>query len=451
MQDWDVGSWKHRTAQQLPVYPEEASLQDVERELAKLPPLVFAGEIDGLRADLKNVSQGRAFLLQGGDCAESFAEFSAEKIVQTFKLLLQMSVVMTFAGSCPVVKVGRIAGQFAKPRSAATETIGSVELPSYRGDIINSVEFSEDARRPDPQRMLKAYHQSSATLNLMRAFATGGFADLHNVQQWNQGFVAQTAHHKKYENLAQQIEKALGFMAACGINSANNPQLNKTTIYTSHEALLLHYEQALTRRDSLNGNWYDCSAHMLWIGDRTRQPDHAHVEFLRGVRNPIGIKVGPSTKPSDLQKLLECLNPHNEPGRITLISRMGAEHIGDKLPPLVKAVQGMGADVIWCSDPMHGNTINTASGVKTRKVNAILSEMQQFFEIHRSEGSYAGGVHLEMTGDSVTECVGGAYQVTEAGLGERYKTTCDPRLNADQSLELAFLIADTLSRANSPR
>jgi len=451
MRDWEAGSWRKHPAQQLPIYPDEASLLDAGRELSKLPPLVFAGEIDALRTDLGKVSQGHAFLLQGGDCAESFAEFSADKIVQTFKLLLQMSVVMTFAGSSPVVKVGRIAGQFAKPRSAATETMGGIELPSYRGDIINSVDFSEDARRPDPQRMLKAYHQSSATLNLMRAFATGGFADLNNVHQWNQGFVAQTAQHQKYESLALQIEKALGFMEACGINSANNPQLNRTTIYTSHEALLLNYEQALTRQDSLSGHWYDCSAHMLWIGDRTRQPDHAHVEFLRGVRNPIGIKVGPSTVPSDLQKLLELLNPDNEPGRVTLISRMGAERISEKLPPLVKAVQGMGADVVWCSDPMHGNTVTTATGVKTRKVNAILSEMERFFEIHRAEGSYAGGVHLEMTGDSVTECVGGAYQLTEAGLAERYQTTCDPRLNADQSLELAFLIADTLSRVKRQR
>jgi 3-deoxy-7-phosphoheptulonate synthase len=451
MQDWEVDSWRRRPAKQQPVYADEASLLKAERELATLPPLVFAGEIDELKANLGKVSQGRAFLLQGGDCAESFAEFSADKISQTFKLLLQMSVVMTFAGSCPVVKVGRIAGQFAKPRSAATETIDAIELPAYRGDIINNVDFTEDARRPDPQRMLKAYHQSCATLNLMRAFATGGFADLRNVQQWNQGFVAQTAQHKKYESLALQIEKALGFMEACGINSSNSPQLNQTTIYTSHEALLLNYEQALTRRDSLSGDWYDCSAHMLWLGDRTRQPDHAHVEFLRGVRNPIGIKVGPSTAPSDLQRLLELLNPSNESGRITLISRMGAEHISDKLPPLVQAVKGMGADVVWCSDPMHGNTVNTTSGVKTRKVNAILSEMEQFFEIHRAEGSYAGGVHLEMTGDSVTECVGGAYQLTEAGLGERYQTTCDPRLNADQSLELAFLIADTLSRVKRQR
>lgn len=451
MQNWEVDSWRKRPAKQQPVYADEAALLEAERELAILPPLVFAGEIDELKANLGKVSQGRAFLLQGGDCAESFAEFSADKISQTFKLLLQMSVVMTFAGSCPVVKVGRIAGQFAKPRSAATETIDAIELPAYRGDIINSVDFTEDARRPDPQRMLKAYHQSSATLNLMRAFATGGFADLRNVHQWNQGFVAQTAQHKEYENLALQIEKALGFMEACGINSANSPQLNRTTIYTSHEALLLNYEQALTRRDSLNGDWYDCSAHMLWLGDRTRQPDHAHVEFLRGVRNPIGIKVGPSTVPSDLQRLLDLLNPGNESGRITLISRMGAEHISDKLPPLVRAVRGMGADVVWCSDPMHGNTVNTTSGVKTRKVNAILSEMEQFFEIHRAEGSYAGGVHLEMTGDSVTECVGGAYQLTEAGLGERYQTTCDPRLNADQSLELAFLIADTLSRVKRHR
>lgn len=446
MNEWEIDSWKHRPAKQQPVYPDEIALAEVEQQLRKLPPLVFAGEIDALRSNLGRVAHGRAFLLQGGDCAETFAEFSADKTRQMFKVLLQMSIVMTFAGSCPVVKVGRIAGQFAKPRSADTEKLGDLELPVYRGDIINDVAFEAHARTPDPRRMLSAYHQSAATLNLMRAFAGGGFANLHNVRQWNQGFVSQTDQHGKYQDLAQQIERALAFMEACGISAESNPQLNETTVFTSHEALLLNYEEALTRRDSRTGDWYDCSAHMLWIGDRTRQSDHAHVEFLRGVRNPIGIKLGPTTDGEQLKVLLEKLNPQNEAGRITLISRMGAEQIGDKLPGLIRCVQNLGAHVVWCSDPMHGNTTKTAEGIKTRKVDAILSEMEQFFAIHGAEGSYPGGVHLEMTGDDVTECVGGAYQLTESCLGARYETTCDPRLNADQSLELAFMIAETLSK-----
>jgi 3-deoxy-7-phosphoheptulonate synthase len=447
MSIWTPNSWRDLPVKQLPTYPDLNALQSIETELKKQPPLVFAGEIRSLKADLARVSRGEAFLLQGGDCAESFNEFSADKIKDTFKLLMQMAVVLAFSGSCPVVKVGRIAGQFAKPRSNDTETIGGVELPSYRGDNINSAEFTAEARTPDPERMLKAYHQSSATLNLLRAFSRGGFADLHQVHKWNQGFVSQSPAHEKYEALAAQIDQALSFMAACGLNSTNTPQLSETTLYTSHEALLLPYEEALTRQDSLTNGWYDCSAHMLWIGDRTRQPDHAHVEFLRGVQNPVGVKVGPTTQVDDLKRLLEILNPNNEEGRINLIARMGADKIGDHLPQLVRAVNDLGVNVVWSNDPMHGNTVKASSGYKTRSVDAILSEMKSFFEIHKSEGSYAGGVHFEMTGNHVTECVGGAYQITESALAERYITQCDPRLNADQSLELAFMIADTLKTA----
>ena len=447
MSIWTPNSWRDLPVKQLPTYPDLNALQSIETELKKQPPLVFAGEIRSLKADLARVSRGEAFLLQGGDCAESFNEFSADKIKDTFKLLMQMAVVLAFSGSCPVVKVGRIAGQFAKPRSSDTETIGGVELPSYRGDNVNSAEFTAEARTPDPERMLKAYHQSSATLNLLRAFSRGGFADLHQVHKWNQGFVSQSPAHEKYEALAAQIDQALSFMAACGLNSTNTPQLSETTLYTSHEALLLPYEEALTRQDSLTNGWYDCSAHMLWIGDRTRQPDHAHVEFLRGVQNPVGVKVGPTTQVDDLKRLLEILNPNNEEGRINLIARMGADKIGDHLPQLVRAVNDLGVNVVWSNDPMHGNTVKASSGYKTRSVDAILSEMKSFFEIHKSEGSYAGGVHFEMTGNHVTECVGGAYQITESALAERYITQCDPRLNADQSLELAFMIADTLKTA----
>jgi 3-deoxy-7-phosphoheptulonate synthase len=447
MSVWTPNSWRDLPVKQLPTYPDLKALQNIEAELKQQPPLVFAGEIRSLKADLARVSRGEAFLLQGGDCAESFNEFSADKIKDTFKLLMQMAVVLAFSGSCPVVKVGRIAGQFAKPRSSDTEIIDGIELPSYRGDNVNSAEFTAEARIPDPERMLKAYHQSSATLNLLRAFSRGGFADLHQVHKWNQGFVSQSPAHEKYEALATQIDQALSFMAACGLNSNNTPQLSETTLYTSHEALLLPYEEALTRQDSLTNGWYDCSAHMLWIGDRTRQPDHAHVEFLRGVQNPVGVKVGPTTQVDDLKRLLEILNPENEAGRINLIARMGADKIGDHLPQLVRAVNDLGVNVVWSNDPMHGNTVKASSGYKTRSVDAILSEMKSFFEIHKAEGSYAGGVHFEMTGNHVTECVGGAYQITESALAERYITQCDPRLNADQSLELAFMIADTLKAA----
>jgi 3-deoxy-7-phosphoheptulonate synthase len=451
MQNWSPSTWRERPIVQQPEYPDRAALDTVESTLSQYPPLVFAGEIRSLKEELAAVSRGDGFLLQGGDCAESFAEFNANKIKDTFQLLLQMAIVLTFAGSCPVVKVGRMAGQFAKPRSAGTETIDGIELPSYRGDIVNGIDFTAEARTPDPKRLLAAYHQASATLNLLRAFAGGGLADLHQVHKWNLGFVAQSPAHEKYEHLASQIDQTLAFMKACGLNPDNTPQLKETAFFTSHEALLLNYEQALTRRDSLTGGWYDCSAHMLWIGDRTRQPDHAHVEFLRGVCNPVGIKVGPSTDADDLKRLLDTLNPANEPGRITLIARMGAEKITEKLPPLVRAVQAMGANVVWSSDPMHGNTIKASNGYKTRNVNAILHEMKGFFEVHQAEGSYAGGVHFEMTGNEVTECIGGAYQVTEETLADRYDTHCDPRLNADQSLELAFMIADTLKSARSQR
>jgi len=447
MQNWTPSSWREKPIVQQPEYNDPAAVQAVEQELNNLPPLVFAGEIRALHNQLADVAEGRAFLLQGGDCAESFAEFNANKIRDTFQVLLQMAVVLTFAGSCPVVKISRMAGQFAKPRSSGFETRDGIELPSYRGDIINDIEFTAAGRTPDPQRLLQAYHQSSSTLNLLRAFAQGGFADLHQVHKWNLGFVEKSPLGEKYQHLADQIDQTLAFMAACGISSENTPQIQETSLYTSHEALLLGYEEALTRQDSLTGGWYDCSAHMLWIGDRTRQPDHAHVEFLRGVKNPIGVKVGPTTSVDDLMQLLDTLNPENDPGRLTLIARMGADNITEMLPKLVRAVKSEGRKVVWSNDPMHGNTVSASSGYKTRSVDAILKEMKGFFEVHRAEGTYAGGVHFEMTGQNVTECIGGAYQITEAGLADRYRTFCDPRLNGEQALELAFLIADTLKAA----
>lgn len=447
MELWTPESWRTKPILQQPTYTDKQALTDVERTLASRPPLVFAGEVRALRKQLAEATEGRAFLLQGGDCAESFAEFHADNIRDTFKVLLQMAVVLTFAGSCPVVKVGRMAGQFAKPRSADTETVDGQALPSYRGDIINDIGFTSEARVPDPQRLLQAYNQSASTLNLLRAFAQGGFADLRQVHQWNQGFVAKSPLGEKYQDLANQIDQALAFMQACGISGANTPQLHETSLYTSHEALLLNYEQALTRRDSLTNNWYDCSAHMLWIGDRTRQLDGAHIEFMRGIHNPIGVKVGPSINADELLRLVDALNPNNEPGRLNLISRMGAERVEDKLSPLVRAVANEGRKVLWSCDPMHGNTIEASTGYKTRAVSSILKEMKGFFEVHRAEGTCAGGVHFEMTGQNVTECIGGAYQITEEKLADRYHTSCDPRLNADQALELAFLIADTLKTA----
>jgi 3-deoxy-7-phosphoheptulonate synthase len=448
---WTPQSWKDKPIRQVPSYPDAQLLAGVEETLAKQPPLVFAGEARRLREDLADVAKGSAFLLQGGDCAESFAEFNANTIRDTFKVLLQMAVVLTYAGACPVVKVGRMAGQFAKPRSADTETQNGLELPSYRGDIINGIEFEESARMPDPQRMLSAYHQASATLNLLRAFAQGGFADLHKVHQWNLDFVEGSPQGERYEELASRISESLEFMEACGVTSESVPQIRETNFYTSHEALLLNYEQPLTRQDSLTGDWYDCSAHMLWVGERTRDPGGAHVEFLRGVNNPIGCKVGPTADPDELIRLIDILNPANDPGRLTLISRMGHENVREALPALVRRVEREGRHVVWSCDPMHGNTIKATSGYKTRPFDRVLDEVRGFFEVHREEGTYAGGVHFEMTGKDVTECLGGAQAITAENLSERYHTHCDPRLNASQSLELAFLIADSLRAQRAGR
>ncbi|EFH10252.1 3-deoxy-7-phosphoheptulonate synthase [Pseudoroseomonas cervicalis ATCC 49957] len=426
---------------QVPDYPDQARLNAMESRLASFPPLVFAGEARRLQQSLAQAGQGRAFVLQGGDCAESFADFKANPIRDTFRVLLQMAVVLTFGGSLPVVKLGRMAGQFAKPRSSDTETQEGVTLPSYRGDIINGPEFTPEARVPDPARMEFAYMQSAGTLNLLRAFATGGYADLHEVHRWNLGFVARSPLVDRYRDLAARIDETLRFMAACGMSNA--PQVRETEFYTSHEALLLPYEEALTRVDSTTGDWYACSAHFLWIGDRTRQPEGAHVEFLRGVKNPLGLKVGPTTDPDELVKLTEILNPENIPGRLTLISRMGASKVADKLPPLLRAVQRAGREVVWICDPMHGNT-HTAGSYKTRSFDAILSELRGFFDAHQAEGTWAGGVHVEMTGSDVTECIGGAHKLSEADLSANYATFCDPRLNAEQALELAFLVAEEL-------
>ena len=445
MKPWSPDSWRSKPIVQVPEYPDQAALAAVSASLSRFPPLVFAGEIATLQSALTGVGSGERFLLQGGDCAESFVDFQAGSIRNTFRVLLQMAIVLTFSSRRPVVKVGRIAGQFAKPRSAATETRSGVTLPSYRGDIINGLDFDATSRMPDPQRMIRAYHQSTSTLNLLRAFAGGGFADLQKVHRWNLGFVSQSEQHERYEHMARQIDQALAFMRACGVTPENTANLRETTLYTSHEALLLPYEEALTRQEGQDRQWYDCSAHMLWLGDRTRQPDHAHVEFLRGIRNPLGIKVGPGAKHDEIRMLLDTLNPANEPGRITLITRFGAGQIAERLPALIRRVQASGHRVIWSSDPMHGNTVNSESGYKTRNFDHVLAELRDFFLIHKAEGSIAGGVHLEMTGEDVTECVGGAYQVTDAGLAMRYQSRCDPRLNADQALELAFLIAETLN------
>ncbi|NFV80523.1 class II 3-deoxy-7-phosphoheptulonate synthase [Magnetospirillum aberrantis] len=441
--DWTPDSWRSKPIVQVPTYPDQTKLAEAEATLGKYPPLVFAGEARRLKASLADVAEGRAFLLQGGDCAESFLEFSANNIRDTFRVLLQMAVVLTYGAAMPVVKVGRMAGQFAKPRSADIEVIDGVELPSYRGDIINGSEFTPEARIPDPERMLRAYNQSAATLNLLRAFAQGGYADLHKVHQWTLGCVSGSLQGKLYEDLCARLSETLAFMEACGLTSDATPQIRETDFFTSHEALLLPYEQALTRVDSTTGDWYDCSAHMLWIGERTRQLDAGHVEFLRGVKNPIGFKTGPSMSADDLLGLLDILNPENEAGRITIITRMGAEKIGEKLPGLVRAVEREGRKVVWSCDPMHANTVK-AGAFKTREFDSILSEVRAFFAVHKAEGSHAGGVHFEMTGQDVTECVGGTRPVTEAHLGDRYHTHCDPRLNANQALELAFLIADAL-------
>ena len=447
MQSWNPNSWRELPIQQQPKYPDQEILKSVEGQLKTAPPLVFAEETRSLFKQLEDVCEGRAFLLQGGDCAESFSDFNAANIRDTFKTILQMAVVLTYGGKCPVVKIARMAGQYAKPRSADLETIDGVSLPSYRGDIVNSFEFTEEARIPDPQRLMKAYHNSAATLNLLRAFAQGGLADLHQVNRWNMGFVAANPQKERFQQLADKIQDALEFMEVCGINSTIAPSLKETDLYTSHEALLLGYEEALTRRDHLSGDWYDCSAHFVWIGERTRQLDHAHIEFFKGIKNPIGVKVGPGMDPDDLIRLIDAVNPDNIPGRLTLITRMGADVLPEKLPALVRRVQQEGRKVIWSSDPMHGNTEKATSGYKTRSFDNIMREISQFFAVHKSEGSYAGGVHLEMTGQHVTECTGGAYGLSDDDLAQRYKTQCDPRLNADQVLEVGFLVADLLKDA----
>ena len=443
--NWTPESWKSHEARHLPAYQDEADLGRVEQTLGRFPPLVFAGEARALKADLAEVAAGRGFLLQGGDCAESFAEFRADNIRDTFRVLLQMAVVLTFASKQPVVKVGRMAGQFAKPRSAPTETIGGVELPSYLGDIINGIEFDAETRRNDPERMMRAYTQSAATLNLLRAFSNGGYANLRQVHRWTLDHIDRSPWGEKFADTADRIGEALDFMAACGIDPATVPQLKGTSFYTSHEALLLQYEQALTRQDSLTGDWYDCSAHMLWIGDRTRFDDSAHVEFLRGVGNPIGMKCGPSLEPELLLRLLDTLNPAREPGRITLIARYGHDKVEAGLPKLVRAVQAEGHPVVWSCDPMHGNVIKSESGFKTRPFERILAEVRGFFAVHRAEGTHAGGIHIEMTGQDVTECTGGLVDVTDSALADRYNTHCDPRLNGAQSIELAFLLAEELN------
>src|SRR5579883_1753236 len=443
---WTPDSWRSKPIVQVPTYPDPAALARAEATLAAMPPLVFAGEARRLKAQLGRVAAGEAFLLQGGDCAESFAEFNANTIRDTFRVLLQMAVALTFAGAMPVVKMARLAGQFTKPRSEPTEKQGDVELPSYRGDMVNGLAFDPEQRIPDPERMVRAYNQSAATLNLLRAFAQGGYADLHQVHRWTLGFVEQSAQGKRYESLAQEIDRALAFMAACGITGDTTPQIRETDLFTSHEALLLPYEQALTRIDSTTGDWYDVSAHFVWIGDRTRQPGGAHVEFLRGIKNPIGLKCGPSLPVDDLLRLIDTLNPTNEPGRLTLIARMSADKVEEKLPPLVRAVAREGKVVGWVCDPMHGNTVKSATGYKTRPFDRILAEVRGFFAVHAAEGTHPGGVHFEMTGQDVTECTGGAQAITDSGLSLRYHTHCDPRLNGAQSLELAFLIAEELQR-----
>ncbi len=440
---WKPESWRSKPVKQIPDYPDADALVAAETRLGTYPPLVFAGEARALKRHLADAADGRAFLLQGGDCAESFAEFSADTIRDTFRVLLQMAVALTYGASVPVVKVARIAGQFAKPRSAPTETQGEMELPSYRGDIINGIEFTKESRHPDPERMIKAYGQASSTLNLIRAFAGGGYADLHNVHRWLLGFVNDSPAGERYAALADKITEAIEFMAACGITPGSMPQLAQTEVFTSHEALLLGYEQALTRVDSTSGDWYATSAHMLWVGDRTRQPDGAHIEFLRGVKNPVGVKCGPSLAPEELIRLIDTLNPDDEAGRLTLICRFGADEVEKHLPALIQAVQKEGRTVLWSCDPMHGNTVKAGStGYKTRPFECILTEMRQFFAVHQAEGTYAGGVHFEMTGQNVTECLGGAQEIREEDLSSRYHTHCDPRLNADQALELAFLVAE---------
>ena len=441
---WSPDSWRSKPVVQMPEYPDEERLKTAENTLRNSPPLVFAGEARRLRAQLAEVAEGKSFLLQGGDCAESFAEFHPNNIRDTFRVLLQMAVVLTFASGKPVVKVGRLAGQFAKPRSSDVEELDGVTLPSYRGDMINDMAFTEKGRIPDPERMVQVYNQSAATLNLLRAFAQGGYADLNDVHRWNLEFVSSGPQADKYRELADRIDEAMTFMAACGLTPDAAPQLRETDFYTSHESLLLGYEEAMTRVDSTSGGWYDTSAHMLWIGDRTRQLDSGHVEFMRGIANPIGLKTGPSQTPDELLRVIDILNPDNDAGRLVLISRMGHDQVEEKLPALVRAVEKEGRTVVWTCDPMHGNTIKAQTGYKTRPFDQILREVQGFFSVHEAEGTHAGGVHIELTGQNVTECTGGAQAITDETLSDRYHTHCDPRLNASQSLELAFLVGEHL-------
>ncbi len=443
---WAPSTWRDRSAAQQPSWPDEAALDAVLKQLATLPPLVFAGEARDLTSALGQVADGRAFLLQAGDCAESFDSFSADGIRDSLKVILQMAIVLSYSSGVPTVKVGRIAGQFAKPRSSDTERVGDLDLPSFRGHIVNDIAPTEAARVPNPERLLQAYPQSASTLNLLRAFVKGGFADLSRVHQWNQEFVASSREGQRYERLADDIDRALRFMQACGVDSATLPALHEVDFFTSHEALILGYEEALTRKDSLTDEWYDCSAHMLWIGERTRQLDGAHVEFLRGVGNPIGCKVGPTATPDEVLGLCEALNPERVPGRLTLISRMGADAIEDGLRPLLAAVRDAGHPVVWACDPMHGNTFTSDGGRKTRHFEAVLSEIAGFFAAHRAESTWPGGVHVELTGNDVTECLGGAEEILDANLDERYETMCDPRLNGRQSLDLAFRVAELLKR-----
>jgi 3-deoxy-7-phosphoheptulonate synthase len=450
---WTPDGWRSKPIAQMPEYPDAAELAAVEAQLATFPPLFFAGEARNLKRQLARVARGQAFLLQGGDCAESFAEHSANNIRDFFRVFLQMAVVLTYAGASPVVKVGRIAGQFAKPRSSPVEKRDGVELPSYRGDIINDIAFTDEARRPDPRRQIEAYSRSAATLNLLRAFAHGGYASLGRVHQWMLESVTDRQQSQRYVELADRISEALTFMQACGLDLESHSELRTTDFYTSHEALLLPYEQALTRVDSTSGDWYGTSGHLLWIGDRTRQIDHAHVEYCRGIRNPLGMKCGASLKADQLIRLIDVLNPDNDPGRLTLICRFGADKVGEHLAPLIRAVEREGRVVVWSCDPMHGNTVTAANGYKTRRFEAILQEVKDFFAIHVAEGTYAGGVHLEMTGQKVTECIGGARitTVTEADLNDRYHTVCDPRLNAEQAIDLAFLLAELIKRERNDK
>lgn len=446
MELWNPQSWRSFPIKQHPIYEDKELLIQTETELRRYPPLIFAGEARKLKKAFALASQGEAFLLQGGDCAESFSQFSAINIRDLFKLIIQMSAILTFAGSLPIVKVGRLAGQFAKPRSSDVENLNNKTLPSYRGDIINDIAFDSRSRTPDPRRMLQAYHQSAATLNLLRAFAQGGLADLKEVHQWNLDFVKNNSFGKQYEALADRITETLGFMEACGINPQNTPALKETEFYTSHEALLLHYEEQMVRKDSLSGEYYDCSAHMLWVGERTRDLDGAHLEFLRGVKNPIGVKIGPNITKEEILGICDILNPANEAGRLNLIVRMGANIIEDRFPKILDSILQEGRQVLWSCDPMHGNTIKASNGYKTRDFQSILSEIKSFFAIHQSAGSHAGGIHLEMTGANVTECIGGSQAITETTLACSYDTQCDPRLNATQAIELAFLIADLLKK-----